>query len=304
MVRIKEGFKGERMLSLPNNILNEYKFHPLIAPLYIRKIGFFPKVKYHYVEKPDGVEYYMLIYCIEGKGWFILDGKEKQELHPNQYTILPANTPYIFGADPETPWTIYWGHFQGKLASQFATRPGIPYPVLPGDTSRIQDRITLFEEIYCDFSMAYTKEYMIQASMCLYPFLSSFTHIEQYRYYKQKRREEETFSVQVIHYMQENLSLNMNLEQLASHFKYSSSHFSALFQKETGISPISYYIQLKIQKACQYIELTDMKLFEIADFLGFKEPAYFTRIFTKTMGMTPSEYKDKEKAKNRNAFKP
>lgn len=297
MVKIKEGFKGERLLSLSENILHEYKFHPLISALYVRKIGFFPKVKYHYMQKKDGTNYCMLIYCISGKGWFVLNGKEKQSLLPNQYIILPSNTPYTFGADEEDPWTIYWIHFEGKMACSFLSHPIVPRSILPGNTSRVQDRIDLFEEIYSNFSMAYIKEYMIQASMCLYPFLSSFLYVEQYRYYKQKHLQEQTFSVQVIHYMQENIANNMNLEQLASHFKYSASHFSALFQKETGIAPISYYIQLKIQKACQYIELTNMKLLEIAEIVGFEEPAYFTRIFTKVMGCSPSEYRRRETSK-------
>lgn len=299
MVKIKEGFKGERLLSLSNNILDEYKFHPLIGALYVRKIGFFPKVKYHYMQKVNGTSYCMLIYCTAGKGWFILNGKEKQYLYPNQYIILPSNTPYAFGADEEDPWTIYWIHFEGKMADLFPIYPIIPRSILPSDSSRIQDRIELFEEIYSNFSMAYTKEYMIQTSMCLYPFLSSFIYVDQFRYYKQKHLQEQTFSVQVIHYMQENIAINMSLEQLASHFKYSASHFSSLFQKETGISPISYYIQLKIQKACQYIELTNMKFFEIAEIVGFQEPAYFTRIFTKIMGCSPSEYRYKEKAKSK-----
>ena len=87
----------------------------------------------------------------------------------------------------------------------------------------------------------------------------------------------------------------IGLEELAAHFKYSASHFSMLFQKETGSSPINYFLRLKIQKACQYIELTDLKLQDIATAIGFEEPAYFSRLFTKIMGMTPSAYRKQEK---------
>lgn len=68
-----------------------------------------------------------------------------------------------------------------------------------------------------------------------------------------------------------------------------------LFQKGTGSSPINYFLRLKIQKACQYIELTDLKLQDIATAIGFEEPAYFSRLFTKIMGMTPSAYRKQEK---------
>ena len=63
---------------------------------------------------------------------------------------------------------------------------------------------------------------------------------------------------------------------------------------ETGASPMNYFIRLKIQKACEYIELTNMKLNEIATHLGFEDAAYFSRTFTKVMGCSPSVYRKKE----------
>ena len=76
--------------------------------------------------------------------------------------------------------------------------------------------------------------------------------------------------------------------------KIRMTHFSALFFGETGVSPMNYFIRLKIQKACEYIELTNMKLNEIATHLGFEDAAYFSRTFTKVMGCSPSVYRKKE----------
>ena len=57
MPKTKEGFKGELMLSILEDILQRYRENALIAPLYIRKMGYFPKVKYHYVQKDNGTTY-------------------------------------------------------------------------------------------------------------------------------------------------------------------------------------------------------------------------------------------------------
>ena len=293
MIKIKEGFKGERSVSLPEELLTRYSLDPLIGNLYVRKIGFFPKVKFHFVQKDQGCNYGMLIYCVDGKGWYRIRGIE-YPIEKNQYIIIPANEPYSFGADENNPWTIYWLHFRGKISNSFFPSQPAPASILPGDHSRLQDRTQLFEEIYSCFSLGYIKEYMINSSMCLYMFLGSFLWLEQYRHYKIPSHKEYPFSSRVVHFMQENIENNLTLEQLAAYFKYSPSHFSMLFQKETGASPISFFIHLKIQKACQYIELTNLKLNEIAILLGFEEPAYFSRIFTKVMGISPSAYRKKE----------
>ncbi len=293
MAKIKEGFKGERFISLPEELLIAYSKEPLIGNLYVRKIGFFPKVKFHYVQKDKGCDYAMLIYCVDGKGWYNIYGK-KYMVEKNQYIIIPPNVPYSFGADEKKPWTIYWMHFRGDMSTRFLPTHPNPISILPSENSRLQDRIQLFEEIYSCFSMGYIKEYMIYSSMCLYPFLSSFIWIEQFRHIRIPNHKEYPFSSRVIHYMQENIENNLTLNQLADYFRYSPSHFSMLFQKETGFSPINYFIRLKIQKACQYIELTHLKLNEISTKLGFEEPAYFSRIFTKIMGMSPSSYRMKE----------
>ncbi|MDR0347984.1 MAG: AraC family transcriptional regulator [Tannerella sp.] len=293
MIRIKDGFKGERFISLPEKLLAEYSKDPLIGNLYIRKIGYFPKVKYHYVQKPQGTPYVMLIYCTGGKGWCNLSGKQ-YHIEKKQYIIIPNGKPYSLGADEKEPWTIYWLHFEGRLSSLFIPSFSVSGSIPLGEHSGMQDRISLFEEIYNCFSIGYIKEYMIYSSMCLYMFLSSFLYLEQYRHMRVLTNREYAFSLKVIHYMQENIEGSLSLRQMAAYFRYSPSHFSMLFQKETGVSPVNYFIRLKVQKACQYIELTNLKIHEIAIRLGFEEPAYFSRVFSKIMGISPSTYRKKE----------
>ena len=298
MAKIKEGFKGERLVSMPEKLLEDYRKEPLIAPLYVRKIGYFPRVKYHYVQKNEGTNYAMLIYCTEGEGWYSIQGKTFT-VHRNQYILIPPHVPYAFGEDEDNPWTIYWLHFEGELAKCFLPQRSGPVEILPGDYSRLQYRLHLFEEILNCFAMGYIKEYMIYASMCLHQFLASFMYIEQFRHSAIPTQKEYPFIAKVTHYMNENIHQNLTLEELATYFKYSPSHFSALFRKETGVSPIHYYIRLKIQKACEYIELSDLKLSEIATRLGFEDASYFSRIFTHVMGISPSRYRTQEVARRK-----
>ena len=68
------------------------------------------------------------------------------------------------------------------------------------------------------------------------------------------------------------------------------------------MSPINYFNQLKIQKACQLLDFTDKKAKEIAFELAFNDPYYFSKVFTKYMHMSPKEYRMKRLSQNETAF--
>ena len=294
VIQIKEGFKGEKLVSLPPNVVSEFADDPLISGLYVRKIGFFPRVKYHTVVKPAGVDYCMLIFCTDGHGWYEIGGK-RYNVKANSYFTLPAGEPYSFGADEDTPWTIYWVHFKGTLASRFLLDTDGPRSLPFERNARISQRADMFDEVYRNFSRGYIRDYMICACMNLYPLLASFRWPDQFNYEPYENQNTiPTLSKRAMEFMQECTRQNLTLELIARHFNYSPSHFSSLFRKQTGMSPIDCFLRMKMQKACEYLELSKLKVNEIAAILSFSDSAYFTRIFTKIIGMSPSTYRQRE----------
>lgn len=88
---------------------------------------------------------------------------------------------------------------------------------------------------------------------------------------------------------------HLSLQDIADQIGYSPSHFSLLFKKKTGHSPLTYFNLLKIQQSCQLLDTTDMKINQICYKIGIEDTYYFSRLFSKIMGMSPREYRKSKK---------
>jgi AraC-like DNA-binding protein len=295
MLKRKDGFSGERALVLPQPVVQEMEKDPYASLLHITDIGYYPKARHHFRERAQPVNQFIFIYCIEGEGWFRTGNREYPVLE-NQYFILPPGLPHVYGADKNNPWTIYWIHFKGTLAASFACYRDRPYGIRPGPDSRISDRIELFEEIFRTLEMGYSWENLAYACTVFHHYLGSLHYLRQYRDAGKNDLGQQHDIVTVsIHYMKENLERRMSLDELAAHTGYSTSYFSNLFNKRTGYAPLTYFNQLKIRQACWLLDFTDMKINQICHKIGIEDTYYFSRLFSKTMGMSPSEYKRMKK---------
>jgi len=89
------------------------------------------------------------------------------------------------------------------------------------------------------------------------------------------------------HYAEEELSLNI----LASHVNFSPNHLSMIFSQQTGKSFIKYLTEFRMQKAKELLRCTGKRSSEISTAVGYKDAHYFSYLFKKTQGMTPTQYR-------------
>lgn len=290
--KIKEGFLGQQMIVLPPDAKKVVSKNQLTRKLYLTAIGYYPKAIYHDRERKTGSQQYIFLYCTEGKG-YVQISKRQYELIPNTYIIIPKNIAHHYRTSETDPWSIYWIHFTGEDADLLYSRYTRDTESEVQTIAYDEQRIELFSRMLSLLENSYSTRNMELTNIKLLQFLSSFIYHEE-MYPAHYAVDQISVSIK---FMKENLNKCYAIQDLAAHSNYSVSHYSDLFRKKTGCSPMQYFNQLKIQKSCQYLYFTDINIKEICVKIGLDDPYYFSRMFKKLMGSSPAIYRNTYKKK-------
>ena len=95
----------------------------------------------------------------------------------------------------------------------------------------------------------------------------------------------------MVAYINANFSTIHNITQIAEHFYISKFHLCRVFKDAMKVTVIDYLNQVRIQNACRYLRSSTKDMGEIAMLCGFHDPAYFSNVFKKITGQSPSQYR-------------
>ncbi|PTQ96645.1 AraC family transcriptional regulator [Mucilaginibacter yixingensis] len=284
--KVKEGFVGQKMIVLSPDRLLRIEENLFSKNLYPTAIGYYPHAAFHERQRSQGSEQYILLYCVGGKGWIKVSGKEL-EITANTYYILPKEEAHSYGSSQHDPWSIYWVHFTGPhadlLYARFLTTIK-PVPSIPYNKLNVELFNSMFQLLENDLNTRELELLYIK----LIQFLGIFVYSEEAILHKESDPVTES-----IDFMKQNISKSLSVAQLAGQVNYSVSRYSELFKAKTGYSPVQYFLQLKIQASCQYLYFTKMSINDICKKIGFEDQFYFSRTFKKQMNIAPLRYRKK-----------
>lgn len=286
---IREGFPRQRLVVLPANVLDRCRDLPIVGQLYVTHIGMFPTAPNHYVDRPKGAGQAILFYCLDGCGAVQLDQTTFQ-MGQGHTVIIPANMPHIYYADAEHPWSIFWIHFDGRLSAQVLESLGVdarnPLLYVP-DVEMMREA---FEDVYACLNYHYSDAGLLAMSSELMRLLGRIKL--HYGNPHKERQAVEDRIMATIDFMEEHLDMSVSVEELAARAGQSTTHYSKLFKRRTSLSPMAYFIQRKMRKACELLARTDLSVKDIAENLGYEDPYYFSRLFKKIQGCSPIHYRE------------
>ena len=100
---------------------------------------------------------------------------------------------------------------------------------------------------------------------------------------------------QMVHYVEQNYLRKITLDEIAEYLHANRSYLSRLYKSRSGVNLFDDILHRRVEKAKEYMEHTDCKLYEIAVEVGFEDAGYFSKVFQKYTGMSPKEYRNQRK---------
>jgi AraC-like DNA-binding protein len=292
-IKKADGFQNEYLYVLPDEFRSKISKNELFNFLTVTDIGYFPMAQYHFRQRPQGCDTAILIYCSTGTGFYSIDGGDTLPLSGGQFIIIPPNTPHIYGASDENPWSVYWVHAKGAFFQPVYTMLSRHLPLKISDI--------MWEELRGLFRRCFTL-LKTPCSMAEYFYLCQLAGTivaltvcaekEPGIHFAAKNNQ---YLKNALKFMEEHIHESISLKDITAAVNLSSSRLHDIFHQSTGYSPVDYFLRSKIQAASRDLYFSTIPIKDIAAVYGIEDPYYFSRLFKKVMGVSPVKYRSQIK---------
>lgn len=265
----------------------------LSVPLRINNCGYYRVHTTPVIETPhpEGRNDYQLLYIAAGKGEFYFKGsKEPTIVTKGNMILFRPGEPQVYYYYAVDKTEVYWVHFTGWKVEEYLERYELPH-----------DENVFYTGVSPDYPWIYNqmiREMQLQR-VNHEDMISLYMHhifITINRYIKE-RRETKNDTINDIeraaHYFKDNYNKQISIEQYAAEHLMSVNWFIHSFKSVMKMSPMQYIISLRIAMAKGYLENSTKNIAEISNEVGYENALYFSRLFRKYTGMTPTEYRKK-----------
>lgn len=238
--------------------------------------------------RPRGRVDFQLLYIASGKAHFHF-GNEEKIVHAGHMVLYRPKEPQKYEYYGEEQTEVYWVHFTGNNVTNLLRSYGLT------DDKKI---------FYCGSGLEYQtlfRAMIDELQMCRehYPEMLEMylrqIFIKLQRYFESSTKTDNSHAAEEINkaisYFNEHYNTQINIDTYAEKHHVSTSWFIRNFKLYTSFTPMQYILSKRIYNAEVLLQNTQYNITEIAQIVGYDNPLYFSRIFKKQKGISPSEYR-------------
>lgn len=238
--------------------------------------------------RPQGRLDYQLLYIISGKAYFYF-GEETLTASAGDLVLYRPGVVQLYEYFLEDSPEVCWVHFTGYEAEALLDKIGFTDTIslYCGASHGIQE---LFHQMIRELQL---KRPCFEELLALY-LRQLFAEVQRsrlevssnhYRYSKE--------IASAIHYFNEAFSQEISIEDYALSQHMSVCWFIRSFKRYTGVPPLQYITTIRINKARELLKDSNYSIQEISSLVGYDNQLYFSRMFKKQTGCSPSQYREK-----------
>ena len=280
--------------------------------LHLQEVGSLSAIRPH-TSKREKLQSYLCFMVEDGEGELVYEGK-KYELRSGDVVFIDCRKAYSHstGMNPNAGlWSLRWCHFYGPsmpaIYAKYCERGGLP--VIRGadvsvDLARgadmgrrddvscgadVSQYVAILTDIYTLASSSdYIRDMRINGKLndLLTLLMESSWHREAHTNAPKKMEISRVKS-----FLDEHYEEKLSLESVASHFFIDKHYLARLFKEQYGVTLVTYLQQVRITHAKRMLRFTDKSIEEIGLECGIGELNYFSRVFKKPEGVSPSEFR-------------
>lgn len=234
-----------------------------------------------------------LVLITQGEGEFESNPTGKVRLLNGDVFLLFPGVWHRYRPEQNSGWTERWIGFSGTIARQFIAN-GFFSPEDPIISNADQAQIlNLFDRLFLLFEREDFGFQRTASALCL----QLMAELYNLKAGGLNVAEMNTMVNQTKSIMYDHIDSSIKLKLIAKQLGVSYSKFRLDFKKQTGVSPLQYFLSLKIERAKELLLATNKTQKEIAFELGFESDFYFNRIFKKKTGISPGKFRSGTKIK-------
>lgn len=230
-------------------------------------------------------DHFLIHYITSGKGIYKV-GEEEYHLGEGDMFLINENTSVYYRADDDEPWKYNWVGFNGTDAKRILNMtPFVNGRVVVnlqnkefGDLLYEIYRVRGFDEA-CELEML-GRLYIFLGELVKLTRIDNISFKGNYRYIKS-----------ALNYIKFNYSRKIDVKDIANEIGVSRSHLYRVFVSQLGMSPSDYLEKYRVNEALALLKNPDLSIAEVANSVGFDDPLYFSRVFKKNKGVSPSKYR-------------